>query len=101
MLFHYTGLLNQAFARVLTVASSVAILLWSTSIVKTQVFSWSTSASYGLILGPVTISADLSGHLKLDVHGYGLVVLTQTVWFILVGRQMWQKNLTGAQVAGL
>jgi hypothetical protein len=32
-----------------------------------------------------SLIAVLSGHLKLNVHGFGLVVLGQAVWFLVVG----------------
>jgi hypothetical protein len=82
--FHYNGALNQGFARVFVVASSVAILLWSSSILRGAALSRGV-AIYGCILGPVTVIAVLSGHLRLDVHGFGMVVLGQAVWLIIVG----------------
>ena len=27
----------------------------------------------------------LSGHLRLNVHGFGLIVLAQAVWFVVAG----------------
>jgi hypothetical protein len=36
-------------------------------------------------LGPLTVIALLSGHLRLNVHGFGLVVLGQAIWFVTVG----------------
>lgn len=35
-MLHYTGLVNRAFAGVLVVASSAAILLWSAAILTTR-----------------------------------------------------------------
>lgn len=82
--FHYNGALNQGFAIVLVVASSLAILLWSVSMFRGAVLSQGV-AIYGCFLGPVTVIAVLSGHLRLDVHGFGMVVLGQSVWLIIVG----------------
>jgi hypothetical protein len=82
--FHYNGALNQGFAVVLVVASSLAILLWSVSMLRGAVLSQGV-AIYGCFLGPVTVIAVLSGHLRLDVHGFGMVVLGQAVWLIIVG----------------
>jgi len=45
---------------------------------------------YGLLLGPVIILAVLSGHLRLGVHGIGLVVLGQAVWFVVAGVRLWR-----------
>ncbi len=89
--FHYTGHLNQAFARVFVVASSAAILLWSASIIRSVALAPIPSGLtrgvgiYGCVLGPITVVGVLSGHLRLGVHGMGLVVLGQAVWLIVVG----------------
>jgi len=33
-----------------------------------------------------------SGHLRLDVHGFGLVVVAQAVWFITTGIEVAQAR---------
>ncbi len=91
LLFHYNGMLNQAFASVLVIASSVAILLWSAAIVKTGALARGIGV-YGLFLSPVIILALLSGHLRLDVHGFGMVVLGQSIWFIVTGALLLQRR---------
>jgi hypothetical protein len=78
------GHLNQAFAMVYVVASSAAIVLWSAAILRSSTFP-RTLGIYGSILGPLTLFAVLSGHLRLNVHGFGMVVLGQAVWFVTVG----------------
>jgi hypothetical protein len=87
------GHLNQAFALIFVMASSVAIVLWSAAILKSRVFArW--LGIYGCILGPLTVLAVLSGHLRLNVHGFGLVVLGQAVWFITAGVMLWRATET-------
>ena len=78
------GHLNQAFALIFTVASSVAIVIWSAAILKSSIFSRALGI-YGCILGPLTIVGVLSGHVRLNVHGFGLVILGQAIWFITAG----------------
>ena len=39
----------------------------------------------GICIGGVALVALLSGHLRLDVHGFGIVVLLQAVWLIWIG----------------
>jgi hypothetical protein len=73
------------------VASSVAIVLWSAAILNSTVFARALGI-YGCILGPLTIMAVLSGHIRLNVHGFGLVVLGQAIWFITAVIQLWQQN---------
>lgn len=84
IVFDYSGDLNQGFARVFVVASSAAIVLWSVAILRGKTLARGIGI-YGSILGPVTVLAVLSGHLKLGVHGFGMVVLGQAVWFVIVG----------------
>jgi hypothetical protein len=87
LLFQYNGRLNQAFAQVFVVASSAAIVLWSATIVRTRALLPGIGV-YGLVLGTVLVLAVLSGHLRLDVHGFGLVILGQAIWFVVVGARM-------------
>lgn len=93
LLFNYTGRLNQGFARILAVASSGAIMLWSVAILKHRPFARGIGV-YGLVIGLVTILAVMSGSLVLDVHGFGLVVFTQAIWFIVVGALMCRASVT-------
>jgi hypothetical protein len=85
--FMYNGQLNQAFARVFVVASTAAIVLWSVAIIRNgalaRALGW-----YGCVLGPITVFAVFPGHLRLDPHGFGLIVLGQAVWFISAGAQL-------------
>lgn len=84
MLMHYNFFLNQAFARVFVAASSAAIMLWSAAILRSGALARGIGI-YGCVLGPIALIALLSGHLDLDIHGMGLVVLGQAMWFIGVG----------------
>jgi hypothetical protein len=90
-LLEYSSMLNQAFASVLVVGSSAALVLWSAGILARRAFArW--MGVYGLALGPLATLALVSGHLRLDVHGFGLVVLAQSVWFVAVGVSLWRAD---------
>jgi hypothetical protein len=80
----YNHRLNQEFARTYAVASSAAIVLWSASILRSRSLAPGV-AIYGLLVGPAIVLAVLSGHLRLNVHGFGLIVLAQAVWFVVAG----------------
>ncbi len=84
MLLDYTFRINQAFAGMYTVGTCAAIFLWSLEMVRTrrlsQPLGW-----YGLVVSPVIVLALFSGNLPLNVHGMGLVVLTQSIWFVSAG----------------
>ena len=83
-LFHYTGAINQAFAKVFVVASSSAILLWSAAILAHGRLSRAAGV-LGVIVGTLVLFALVVGHLRLDVHGFGAVVLCEGIWMITVG----------------
>jgi hypothetical protein len=83
-LMEYNFLINQAFAKIFVVASCCAVAFWSLTIVKSRPFSIALGI-YGLLLGPVLVIAMISGGLSLDVHGFGLVIFGQAIWFIAAG----------------
>jgi hypothetical protein len=89
--FHLTGDLNQAFAMVFVVASSIAILLWAVAILRSNIFPKSLGV-YGCVVAPLTLIAVLSGHIRLNVHGFGMVVIGQAVWFISAGVLLWNEK---------
>jgi hypothetical protein len=89
LLFNYTGQLNQGFAQVFVVGSSVAIGLWSIAAIRSHTFA-RVIGIYGCILAPATILAVLAGGLALDVHGFGLIVLAQAIWFCSVGARLYR-----------
>jgi hypothetical protein len=89
MAFRYNGMVNQGFATVFVVASSMAILLWSAVMVRSGTLGRGVGI-YGSILGPLTVLAVLSGHVRLDVHGFGAIVLGQAIWYVMVGALLWR-----------
>jgi hypothetical protein len=84
---------NQAFAQVYVVAVSVAIALWSVSIIRSRRLDRAL-AIYGVILAPIILIALLSGHLSMGVHGFGMVVLCQGIWFIAAGVGLCRAQLS-------
>lgn len=81
---NYNGSINQAFAKVYVFASSAAILLWSVAIISHGRLSRG-AGWLGIIVAMLALLAMSIGHLRLDVHGFGAVVLTQGIWMITVG----------------
>jgi hypothetical protein len=82
--FHYTGIINRAFARVSVGFVALAILLWSAAMLRGGELARGV-ALYGLALGTVLLVALLAGRLSLDVHGFGAVVLGQAIWMTWTG----------------
>jgi hypothetical protein len=83
-LMKYNFLVNQAFAKIFVVASCSAVALWSLMIVKSRALPVAIGI-YGLLLGFIVVIALISGVLSLDAHGFGLVIFSQAIWFIVVG----------------
>jgi hypothetical protein len=84
LLVRYNHELNQAAAAVFVVASSLAIGLWSRAILRAGGFPRGLGL-YGLLLATLTVLSVVSGHVELDVHGFGAVVLGQAGWSIAAG----------------
>lgn len=81
---------NQAFARIYSVAASAAILLWSVSAMRNGGLNRGI-AVYGSIAAVVLTVLIGVGHLRLNVHGMGAVVLAQAIWFVLAGVEMMRE----------
>ena len=94
----YTGYLNQAFARVYTLLASIAIALWSVQMVRTRILP-RAAGIYGLVISPVIFIVVGSGHVKLDVHGFGAVVLLQGIWFVATGAALYRRGTASSTVA--
>jgi hypothetical protein len=83
-LLAYTGHMIQGFTRVYVVASSAAILLWSAAILRSARMSRVAGVA-GVAVGAGVLVALLSGHVRLDVHGLGIVTFAQSGWLIWLG----------------
>jgi len=90
-LMWYNIHLNQVFAKVMVGASSVAIGLWSVDILRTGAMRRGV-AVYGCIIAVAVFGALISGWLKMDIHGFGGVVLLQAIWLIAIGAEL--RNTT-------
>lgn len=86
-LLNYSFRINQTFAMLHTVGSTGAIVLWSVAMLSTRLLHRGI-AIYGLLIGSAIILVVGSGTLPLDVHGFGLVTLLQTFWFVATGVQL-------------
>jgi heme A synthase len=85
---------NQAFARIYSVAASVAVMLWSVSALRNGGLG-KVVAVYGCLIAPVLIVLIGVGHLRLNVHGMAVVVLAHAIWFVGVGVEMWRGTSDG------
>ena len=90
-LMEYNYLINQAFAKIFVVASCSAIALWSFVMVRNRALSVALGL-YGLVLAAILLSAMVTGGLALDVHGFGLIIFGQAIWFIVAGIFLWRSS---------
>jgi len=81
--FRYNFEVNQGFARLDAVTSSIAIVFWSLSILLNRTLARGL-AIYGCVIGIPSVIAVAAG-LGMDVHGFGAVVLGQAIWFVTAG----------------
>jgi hypothetical protein len=88
-LMHYTHNVNQGFAQIGTVGSSIAIVLWSISIVGRRLFPIAIGI-YGILLGLAILIALFAGALNLELHGFRIITLSQAIWFILAAIFLWR-----------
>ncbi len=96
MVSRYNFYVNQAFAQVFVVASSVAIALWSASIWRSGKLAPGLGI-FGCLLAPLSLIGLFSGHLKLDTHGFGIIIFGQAAWFIVAGALLLREP-TAAQL---
>jgi methionine-rich copper-binding protein CopC len=83
-LLTFSGWINQGFATVHLVASSIAIVLWSVAILRSSRVQHAAGVA-GLIAGASVLALFFAGHIRTDVHGFGVMVLVQSVWMVWVG----------------
>jgi hypothetical protein len=87
-LMNFNFQLNQAFARVYAVGSSLAVVLWSVSILRYRALGLGVGI-YGVVLGVATTVGICSGFLTPDRHGFGMLVFGQAIWFLVVAGRLW------------
>ncbi|HTF88240.1 MAG TPA: hypothetical protein VK843_07500 [Planctomycetota bacterium] len=75
---------NQTLAQAGTMAISIAILAWSMVLIGRGKAA-RIIGGLGMVIGVLPIAGLLSGLLRLDVHGMGIVVLLQAIWNLCVG----------------
>jgi hypothetical protein len=83
-LLTYTGLVNQGFAKVNAAAGLVAVLLWSVAIWRSDRMARAPAVA-GAVVSVAVLLALVSGMLPMDVHGFGLVTMVQSIWLIWIG----------------
>jgi hypothetical protein len=101
ILLSYTHTINQAFAQIGAVGTCLAIILWSIAILQGRPLHLVIGA-YGVLLGLAAIGALFSGALDLELHGFRIITLGESIWFILAAVLLLRSNkISGPEVAHL
>jgi hypothetical protein len=95
MITNFSFQMNQAFARVYGVGSSLAIVLWSVAILRYRALGLGVGI-YGVVLGLVTGVAICSGLLTPDRHGFAILIFGQAIWFLVVASGLWGSGKIAA-----
>ena len=85
----YNYALNQATTQVFVVAGSIGIVLWSLAMRNVPRFGRSLGLT-GIVVGIAAVLAIVTG-VRMDIHGFGAIVLGHGVWFIWTGSRMLQR----------
>ena len=90
-ILNYNSQINQASAKVYVVGASISIFLCSLAILRTKTFDVKIGG-FGIIAGLLPVCGLISGHLRVDAHGFGLVIALQVIWMIAIGLSMIRTN---------
>jgi hypothetical protein len=82
-LLAYNFLLNQAFAKVGVAAFSGAMIFWSASLPRSGALA-KTAQVLGIAIGTATVLLLGHGVVRLDVRGFGGIVLSEAAWILPV-----------------
>ncbi|MBL8738284.1 MAG: hypothetical protein JNL12_17775 [Planctomycetes bacterium] len=81
---------NQASAALFVVAFAVTVVV-SSWFGRGRLPRW--LSAFGLGSSVLLLAALLLGHLRLGVHGFGVVVVAQSVWMFGTARVLWRGAL--------
>ena len=87
-LWRFNAHCNQVAAALYVVAGSVAIGAWSFADWRGALPRW--LAGFGAVTSTLAAPLVVVGHLRLDVHGFGAVVLAQGVFWCGAGVVLWR-----------
>ena len=91
MALHYNFQLNQALAKVYVAGASCAFILWSIALTRLGK-STKILGAVGGILGLCGLIAVLGGHIQMNAHGFGLLVLVQAIWIVLIAIWLFRET---------
>lgn len=75
---------NQTFANIGLVASSIAIVVWGSALLSRSGVA-RLAGILGIFAGVVPLLLQFSGHLQLHIVGMTMIVVVQGIWYLLIG----------------
>lgn len=90
VIIRYSSFVSGPFAQIFVVCSAVAVLLWSVAMLSRR--TWLGLAIYGCVAALAILAVLFSGHLQMNVQGFGMAILVQAVWFIWAGTRLWKVD---------
>jgi hypothetical protein len=90
--------INQAMSRIYSVGAAVAITLWSVCCLRERRLSRGM-AIFGCVTAPLIAALIFVGHLRLDVHGMTVVMLSEVIWFVGMGVGLMRASENTAEVS--
>ena len=100
MFMEYTHSINQGFARIGAVGSSLAIILWSITVLMRRSLHYALGV-YGLLVGLCILVALFAGELDVELHGFRIITFAQSLWFIIAAILLWRSSATENPAAAL
>jgi hypothetical protein len=91
LLSHYNYYVNQGFAKIFLVGSSVAVIIWSGLLLKLGGFA-KIIGVLGCAISSICLILFVAGHLQTDRHGFGLFFFAQSVWMVLTAVWIFRNN---------
>jgi hypothetical protein len=91
-LMDYNWAFNQACTKVFVVATSAGIALFSVAMLREPRFGRALGVT-GIIAGAAAAAATIGG-LRMDIHGFGAIVLAHGIWLVWTGASLLRQSGT-------
>lgn len=93
--FNHNALLDASFMKVMIVALSVAVLIWSLGSLRSGAFNHALGIG-GFVLGGAAIVCQLAGLTGRQPHIFMLILLGQMIWFLCAGVSLLREKESAA-----
>lgn len=91
VVFSYNFRLNAALTQVFIAAVSVAVTIWSLTVLRIS-RGWTGLGAAGIVIGIVALFVLFTGHIRNNVHDVGIFVVAISAWTIALGVLLCKSN---------